>query len=100
MDASPHTAKATLVTVFLASELWTQLEIDLRRIGVAAYSWEPSSGRGRHGVRHADLLGTGNVRVEAIVSAEVARSVFAHLAKEYAGREITAFETDVRALVR
>jgi hypothetical protein len=100
MTASPRTVNATLVTIFAASELWTQLEIDLRRLGATAYSWSNSSGRGHHGVRRSDLLGTANVRIEALVSADVARAIFAHLAADYAGREVAAFEADVRALAR
>ncbi|MCL2451208.1 MAG: hypothetical protein FWD17_19860 [Polyangiaceae bacterium] len=96
----PRTTHAKLVTIVTASELWPQLEVDLPRLGVSAYTWMDVSGRGGHGLRHPSLFLSGNVRVEVIVSAEVAQTIFEHLAAHYEGREVAAFAVDVVTLVR
>ena len=100
MTASSHTENARLVTIVAATELWTQLEVDLRRLGVKGYTLMNASGRGGHGLREGSLLVTGNVRVETLVSPEIAHAIFEHLARTYPGRELTAYEHDVHALVR
>ncbi len=100
MTTSSNTEKAKLVTIIAASELWDRLETDLRHIGVKGYTLVTASGRGGHGVREGGFLVTGNVRVETVVTPEVAHAIFQHLAKTYPGRELTAYEHDVQALVR
>src|SRR5208283_2556550 len=100
MTTTSNTEKAKLVTIISASELWDRLEADLRRLGVKGYTIVNASGRGGHGVREGGLLVTGNVRVETLVSPELAQAIFAHLARTYPGRELTAYEHDVQALVR
>jgi hypothetical protein len=97
---APHTTEAKLVVIVTAAELWPQLEIDLPRVGVKAYTWMDVSGRGGHGVRREGLLLTGNVRIEAVVTPDVCRALLEHLRTEYAGRELSAYESDVRALIR
>jgi hypothetical protein len=100
MTATSHTTKTKLVTVVAASELWDRLEADLRRLGVTGYTLVSASGRGGHGRREPSLLVTGNVRVETLVSAELADTIFGHLARTYPGRELTAYVHDVDALIR
>jgi hypothetical protein len=100
MTTTSHTESARLVTIVAASELWARLESDLRRLGVKGYTLVDASGRGGHGLREGSLLVTGNVRVETLVSPEVAHAIFEHLAHTYPGREIIAYEQDVRALAR
>jgi nitrogen regulatory protein PII len=100
MTNPPHTTGATLVTIIAASELWERLKADLGQLGARGYTLMEASGYGEHGVREDTMLVTGNVRVELLVSPEVARAIFAHLARTYLGRELTAFEHDVHTLVR
>jgi hypothetical protein len=95
-----HVATVRLVTIVASSELWDRIESDLRRLGAGGYTFMSPNGRGEHGVRSDGRLVCGNVRVEAIVSVDVADAIFEHIVAKYSGDQLTAYAQDVDTIVR
>jgi len=100
MTTTSVTTHAKLVTIVAASELWDRLEAGLRALGAKGYTFAAVSGWGQHGPRAGGILHSGNVRVEAIVTDEVADAILKHLAATYSNFELTAYIHEVEALVR
>jgi nitrogen regulatory protein PII len=97
---SAHIANVKLVTIIAAAELWDRLETELRRLGATGYTFMSVNGRGEHGLRPGGWLLLANVKIETIVSPEVARSIMDHLVREYPTDEVMAYSHDVDALRR
>jgi nitrogen regulatory protein PII len=100
MTGSAHIARAKLVTIIAAAELWDRLEADLRRLGASGYTFVSVNGRGEHGSRPGSWLESGNVRIETVVTPEFASSIMDHLLRDYAAEEMTAYVHDVDAIRR
>ncbi|HEY8090762.1 MAG TPA: hypothetical protein VIF09_23030 [Polyangiaceae bacterium] len=98
MPGPVPTAKIKLVTIIATSELEERLVDDLHRLGAGGYTVSRASGGGLHGPRTRGLWDTGNVRVEALVTAEVGTRVLQNVARTYEGMSIVAFMQDVEAV--
>jgi nitrogen regulatory protein PII len=94
------TARMKLVTIIGSSELQDRFERDLRRLGASGYTISKVDGRGRHGPRTRGMFDVGNVRLETIVSPEIAETLLAHLSREAETTELVAFAQDVEAVPR
>jgi nitrogen regulatory protein PII len=96
-----ETAKLKLVTVIATSELEDRLMAALRKAGASGYTISGvSEGGGSHGPRHRGMFDTGNVRIEMLVSAEVARKMLEVIVAGYPGMSVVAFAQDVEAVPR
>jgi len=92
------TAKVKLVTIIASSELQDRIIEDLREAGAGGYTITRASGGGLHGPRVRGIWDTGNVRIESLVSTDVAERVFEHITQAYADLPFTAFAVDVEAV--
>ena len=92
------TAKVKLVTIIASSELQDRIIEDLRQAGAGGYTIARASGGGLHGPRMRGMWDTGNVRIESLVSADVAERVLEHVAEAYADLPFIAFAVDVEAV--
>jgi hypothetical protein len=101
MSHALETAKIKLVTVIATSELEDRLMADLRKAGATGYTISGvSAGGGSHGPRHRGMFDTGNLRIEVLVSAEVAKKLLEVVVTHYANMSIIAFAQDVEAVPR
>lgn len=71
-----------LVTIIAEHVLRESLTSDLRRLGARGYSIGEVEGEGSRGVHAQDWQGK-NLRIETIVTAEVAEAILEHLAARY-----------------
>ena len=94
------TAKVKLVTIIASSELQDRIIENLREAGAGGYTIGRASGGGLHGPRVRGLWDTGNVRIESLVTTEVAERVLEHVAQAYADLSVIAFAQDVEAVPR
>lgn len=97
MAQPSKTAKMTLLTIIGSSELQDRLIEDLRGAGAKGYTFALAGGGGLHGPRKRGMWDTGNVRIESIVSADVATRMLARIDKDYEGQSLIAFVHDVQA---
>lgn len=101
MSLPLETAKIKLVTVIATAELEERLMKDLRKAGASGYTISHvSAGGGSHGPRHRGVFDTGNVRIEMLVSAEVATRLLEVVVSNYADLSLIAFAQDVEAVPR
>jgi nitrogen regulatory protein P-II 2 len=98
MSERIETAKVKLLTIIATSELQDRLIEVLRVAGAGGYTITRASGGGLHGPRLRGLWDTGNVRIESLVSTEVAERVLEQVAQGYAGLSLVAFAQDVDAV--
>jgi len=94
------TAKVKLVTIIASSELQDRIIEDLREAGAGGYTIARTSGGGLHGPRLRGIWDTGNVRIESLVTTEVAERVLEHVTQAYADLAFVAFAADVEAVPR
>jgi hypothetical protein len=94
------TAKVKLVTIIASSELQDRIIEDLRQAGAGGYTIGRASGGGLHGPRLRGLWDTGNVRIESLVSTEVAERVLEQVEQAYGELSLIAFVQDVEAVPR
>ena len=71
-----------LVTIIAEHVLREHLTSDLKRLGARGYSLGEVEGEGTRGVHAQDWQGK-NIRIETLVSTEVAERILAHLATAY-----------------
>lgn len=71
-----------LVTIVAEAVLEERLVDDLRRLGAKGYTVTDARGEGSRGLRTMDWEGK-NIRLETIVSEEVAERILAHLQEAY-----------------
>lgn len=87
-----------LVTIIAEHVLREHLTADLKRLGARGYSLGEVEGEGTRGVHAQDWQGK-NIRVETLVSAEVAERIMAHLAASYFNDyALVAYTHDVEVL--
>jgi Nitrogen regulatory protein P-II len=99
MPQDLETAKIKLVTVIATAELEHRLMSDLRKAGATGYTISSvSAGGGSHGPRHRGMFDTGNLRIEMLVTPEVATKLLDCVVHGYAGLPIIAFSQDVEAV--
>ena len=94
-DASAGGGSVVCVTIVAESILESRLVDDLRAAGALGWTISSAHGEGPRGRRVSDLEG-GNVRVETLVSEDVAERIWARLAEAYfPNYAITAWTHDV-----
>lgn len=71
-----------LVTIIAESVIEARLTADLKKKGARGYTVTQAAGRGSRGIRVSDVE-SGNVKIETIVSPEVADAILEHLQKTY-----------------
>ncbi|HEX5819386.1 MAG TPA: hypothetical protein VFY20_10930 [Gemmatimonadales bacterium] len=71
-----------LVTIVAEPVLEEQLTTELKRLGARGYTVTETRGEGSRGIRASELPGE-SIRIETVVSAEVADRLLAHVAKQY-----------------
>ncbi len=93
-----ETTERQIVTVIAEAAVESRLVADVKRLGAKGYSVGHVRGEGTTG-RHLQDLNGPSVRLETIVSVEVAEAILAHLAAEYFGRfAVVAWVTPSRVL--
>ena len=93
-----ETTERHIVTVIAEAAVEARLIRDVKRLGAKGYSVGHVRGEGTTG-RHLQDLNGPSVRLETIVSADVADAILAHLAAEYFGRfAVVAWVTPARVL--
>ncbi|MCS7058201.1 MAG: transcriptional regulator [Meiothermus sp.] len=71
-----------LVTIIAEGFLEERLVREIKRLGAKGYTITEARGEGSRGVRASEWEGN-NIRLETIVSPEVAEKILAHLAEVY-----------------
>lgn len=93
-----ETTERQIVTVIAEAVVESRLIEDVKRLGARGYSVGHVRGEGTTG-RHLQDLNGPSVRLETIVTDEVAEAILAHLAAEYFGRfAVVAWVTPSRVL--
>lgn len=93
-----HTVPLKLVTIVAEPVLEEQLAELLHRLGARGHTVTDSRGAGSRGMRASDPPG-GGVRIEAVVSAEVADRILGHVAEQYfPNYAVIAFLTTVEVV--
>ena len=77
-----QTVPLKLVTIVAEPVLEEQLTTELKRLGARGYTVTETRGEGSRGIRASELPGE-SIRIESVVSAEVADRLLAHVAKLY-----------------
>jgi nitrogen regulatory protein PII len=100
LNAPVQTAKLTLVTMVVPTELVDEIEACLKGLGAHGYTVVQAEGRGLHGARRRGfLVDIGNVRIETLLNQGEAEKLLGQLARDYAAR-VVAFSQEVQALPR
>lgn len=76
------TVPLKLVTIIAESVIEARITTDLRKKGARGFTVTQASGKGSRGIRVSDME-AGNVKIESIVSPEVAEAILEHLQKTY-----------------
>ena len=77
-----HTVSLRLVTIVAEPVLEEQIVELLHRLGARGHTVTDSRGAGSRGMRASDPPG-GGIRIEVVVSAEVADRILGHVAEQY-----------------
>ena len=84
-----------LVTIIAEPVLESRITGELRQLGASGWTAVEGRGEGSRGIHAADIPGV-NVRIETIVSPDVAERIVAHIASRYfAEYEVIAYVSDV-----
>jgi nitrogen regulatory protein P-II 2 len=93
-----ETTERHIVTIIAEAAVEARLIADVKRLGAKGYSIGHVRGEGTTGRFLQDLNGP-SVRLETIVTEEVADAILSHLAAEYFGRfAVVAWVTPARVL--
>ena len=93
-----ETTGRQIVTIIAEAVVEARLIADVKRLGARGYSIGHVRGEGTTG-RHLQDLNGPSVRLETIVTEDVADAILAHLATEYFGRfAVVAWVTSSRVL--
>lgn len=92
------TIKAKLVTLIMPYEFGEQVAIDLRALGVSGYTITKADGWGREGPRQSGIIDGANLRLEALVTAELANEMLHHIVARFDQDGVVAFMQDVEAI--
>ena len=88
-----------LLTIIAEAVLEHQLTQMLEKLGARGYTICDARGRGSRGVRSADWVSSGNIRIEVVCSEELAVTIEDYLFKHYySNYAIIAFVSDVAVL--
>ncbi len=93
-----ETTERLIVTIIAEAAVESRLLADVLRLGARGYSIGHVRGEGTTG-RHLQDLNGPSVRLETIVTQQVADTILAHLSDEYFGRfAVVAWVTPARVL--
>ncbi|MDJ0788638.1 MAG: transcriptional regulator [Myxococcota bacterium] len=81
-DPPLHTTRVKLLTVIAEAVLEDRLIRDVKRLGARGFTRSAVTGEGSRGRRVGDVEGA-NVRLECLVSEEVAERILAELSASY-----------------
>ena len=92
-----QTVKLKLVTIIAEAVLEHFLLEDLKRLGAKGYTIGEVRGEGTRGSRSSDI--ESNLKIETVVSAEVADKILEHLTKRYfTNYAMIAYVTEVEVV--
>lgn len=94
-----HTVEIKRVTIIAEALLENRLIHDIKRLGARGYTLSAARGEGVRGVRASEWEGQ-NIRLETLVSEQVADRILAHLAEHYFPHFAVVAFVDVVAVVR
>lgn len=77
-----QTMPLKLVTIIAEAFLEEKLVREVKKLGASGYTLSPARGEGSRGVRASEWEG-GNVRLEVVVSPQVAERILERLAEVY-----------------
>ncbi|MFW5829579.1 MAG: P-II family nitrogen regulator [Planctomycetota bacterium] len=83
MDTSETRKTRQLVTIVTEALIEHAIIEDLERLGVGGYTITEARGKGHRGVREADWMASGNIRIEIVCNQELANTVVDHLSEHY-----------------
>jgi nitrogen regulatory protein PII len=92
-----ETAKVKLLTIIAPFGLGDNIAQDLQTMGVGGFTSTSAHGWGRHGSRHFGLVDGANVRIETLVSAQLAQEILERVVGAFAHDAVVAFTQDVEA---
>ena len=93
-----HTHPFKLVTIIAEPVLESRLTSKLRQLGATGWTVVEGRGEGSRGIHAADIPGV-NIRIDSIVTPDVAERVVQHLATHYfAEYEVIAYVSDVAVI--
>jgi hypothetical protein len=93
-----ETAKVKLVTIIASFQLGDRIASDLRALGVSGYTRSKADGWGRHGTREYGIIDSANVRIDSLVSSELALRILHAVVANFANQAVVAFAQDVEAV--
>jgi|CZKU01.1.fsa_nt_gi hypothetical protein len=100
MADSLETASVKLVTIIAPCTLGDAIVSELREIGVTGYTTANVDGWGEHGMRQFGLNDEPNIRIDTLVSAELARAILGRMDARSAENGMIAFASDAEAVPR
>ena len=92
------TAKVTVLTIIAVFELEDRLVNDLQSFGIRAYTLGRVVGRGEHGPRMSGLVDAPNLKLELLVSPDMALGVLEHLRTQYVNEALIAYVQGAEAI--
>ena len=100
MADQSNTASVKLITIIAPSTVRDTILEDLRGLGVTGYTTMTVNGWGKHGARHFGFDDEPNVRIDTLVSADVARLILERMDARSADSGIVAFSMNAEAVPR
>ena len=95
-----ETASVKLVTIIAPCTLEDTILAELVEIGVTGYTTVKVHGHGKHGARRLGLFDEPNIRIDTLVSAELARAILGRMDARAAESALVAFALDAEAVPR
>lgn len=90
-----------LITIVTEAVLEVELREMLEDLGASGYTVTNARGSGSRGVRGADWVTSGNIRVEVVCGSDVAEAIASHIRdRYYDDYAMILYETDVRVMRR
>lgn len=99
-DAVVQTARVKLVTIIAPCTLGDTIMSDLREVGVTGYTTARVDGQGSHGARRFGLTDEPNIRIDTLVSAELAQVILERMDARSIEHGLVAFAQDAEAVPR
>jgi nitrogen regulatory protein PII len=95
-----ETASVRLVTIIAPVTLGDTILKDLQEVGVTGHTTAKVDGWGNHGTRQFGLNDEPNIRIDTLVSAELARTILERMDARSVLNGLVAFAQDVEAVPR
>ena len=95
-----ETTSVKLVTIIAPVTLGDAILSDLRDVGVTGYTTMKVNGWGKHGPRQFGLNDEPNLRIDTLVSPELARAILQRMDARSVEDGLVAFALDAEAVPR